>query len=68
RVSVRFANGRAETRSRFLFWSSYPEPGPGSVILVPAENPEYRRDWATILPPVLSGLGSIAALIIAVTR
>src|SRR5690606_5267152 len=68
RVSVRYANGRAQTKPRFLFFSSSPEPGPGSVILVPADDPSYRRDWVTILPPVLSGLGSIAALIIAVTR
>jgi hypothetical protein len=66
--SVRYANGTARTRSRFLFFSSYPEPGPGSTISVPSEDPEQRTDWAVLLGPIISGIGTVAALIIAVTR
>ncbi|MGE0160023.1 MAG: SLBB domain-containing protein [Gemmatimonadales bacterium] len=68
RVSVRYANGSARTRSKFLFVSSYPEPGPGSEVLVPVEPPSTDRDWVTILGPALSAVGSIVALIIAVSR
>ena len=31
RVSVRYANGSAQVKPGFLFFSSVPEPGPGSV-------------------------------------
>jgi len=68
RVSVRYANGSARTRSKFLLWSSYPEPGPGSEILVPAEVPGTNTPWWTVTGSLLSGIGSVAALIIAVWR
>jgi protein involved in polysaccharide export with SLBB domain len=68
RVSVRYANGQARTRSKFLFWSSYPAPGPGSEVLVPVEDPEAGFDWGAIVPPTVSALGTVTALIIAVTR
>jgi hypothetical protein len=67
-VSVRYANGGARTRSKFLFFSSYPEPGPGSSVLVPSKDPAAASQWATILGPIVSGVGTVAALIIAVTR
>jgi hypothetical protein len=65
---VRYANGSARTRSRFLFFSSYPEPGPGSEVLVPVEPEGQDGQWVTILGPALSAVGSIVALIIAVSR
>jgi polysaccharide export outer membrane protein len=68
RVSVRYANGSARTRSRFLFFSSYPTPGPGSEVVVPVEPPDADNDWVTIVGPALSAVGSIVALIIAVSR
>jgi protein involved in polysaccharide export with SLBB domain len=68
RVSVRYANGSARTRSRFLFFSSYPEPGPGSEVVVPVEPDGQDGQWVTILGPALSAVGSIVALIIAVSR
>jgi protein involved in polysaccharide export with SLBB domain len=67
-VSVRYANGSARTRSRFLFFSSYPEPGPGSEVLVPVEPTGEGDGWVTIVGPALSAVGSIVALIIAVSR
>jgi protein involved in polysaccharide export with SLBB domain len=66
RVSVRYANGSARTRSKFLFFSSYPEPGPGSEVLVPVEPEGAGTNWPAVLGPLLSGIGSVAALIIAV--
>jgi hypothetical protein len=68
RASVRYANGSASTRSKFLFWSSYPEPGPGSEIVVPVESPDTGSDWVMIVGPALSAVGSVVALIIAVSR
>jgi len=68
RVSVRYANGQARTRSTFLFWSSYPEPGPGSEVNVPVEDPNAGINWGAIVAPTISALGTITALIIAVTR
>jgi protein involved in polysaccharide export with SLBB domain len=65
-VSVRYANGSARTRSRFLFFSNYPDPGPGSEVSVPVEPPGGGTNWPAILGPLLSGVGSVAALIIAV--
>jgi len=68
RVSVRYANGSARTRSKFLFFSSWPSPGPGSEVLVPTKDPELGTDWVALLGPLVSAIGSVTALIIAVTR
>ncbi|HUF74658.1 MAG TPA: SLBB domain-containing protein, partial [Longimicrobiales bacterium] len=68
RTSVRYANGSARTRSKFLFFSSWPSPGPGSEVFVPAEIPGTGTEWYTILGPVVSAVGSVAALIIAVSN
>jgi len=68
RLSVRYANGQARTRSKFLFWSSYPEPGPGSEVVVPVKDPNAGIDWAAWVPTTVSALGTVTALIIAVTN
>ena len=68
RASVRFANGLARTRSKFLFWSSYPEPGAGSTISVPVQNPEDRFDTRGLITDMVAILGSIATVIVVVTR
>jgi protein involved in polysaccharide export with SLBB domain len=68
RVSVRYANGQARTRSKFLFWSSYPSPGPGSEVVVPVEDADAGINWEAIIAPMVSALGTVTALIIAVTR
>jgi protein involved in polysaccharide export with SLBB domain len=68
RVSVRYANGSARTRSRFLFISSYPTPGPGSEVLVPSRDPTIALQWIEILGPLVAAVGSVTALIIAVTN
>jgi polysaccharide export outer membrane protein len=68
RVSVRYANGQARTRSKFLFWSSYPSPGPGSEVLVPVKDPDAGINWESLIAPIISALGTVTALIIAVTR
>lgn len=64
RVSVRYANGLARTRSKFLFWSSYPEPGPGSVVTVPAKNLEDRFDTIGLVTNLVGILASLTTVIV----
>ena len=68
RTSIRFANGLAQTRSKFLFWSSYPEPGPGSIISVPAKDPADRLDKRGLIADMVAIIGSIATMIVVVSR
>ena len=68
RTSVRFASGLTRTRSKFLFWSSYPEPGPGSTISVPAKDPSDRLDTRGLITDIVAIAGSVATMIVVVTR
>ena len=68
RTSVRYANGLARTRSKFLFWSSYPEPGPGGVISVPAKDPADRRDTRGLIADIVAITGSITTILIIALR
>jgi len=67
-VSVRYANGTARIRTKSLFFSSSPRPGPGSTILVPAKDPEDRVNLTPIVAAVAQILTATATLIIALTR
>ena len=68
RVSVRYANGLAQTRSKFLFWSSYPAPGPGSVVTVPAKDPADQFDTIGLITNLVGILGSLTTVIVVLTR
>ena len=68
RSSVRYANGLAQTRSKFLFWSSYPEPDAGSVISVPAKDPNDRLDTVTFVTTLVGVLSSLATTLVVITR
>lgn len=68
RTSVRYANGSARTRSKFLFFSSWPQPGPGSTVFVPARPPGDRFDVAGLVTGLVSVLGSITTVIVVLTR
>jgi polysaccharide export outer membrane protein len=68
RVSVRYANGMAQTRSKFLFWSSYPEPGPGSIVAVPTKDPLAGTDVAQMITNVVGILSSLMTVIVVLTR
>ena len=68
RVSVRYANGLARTRSKFLFWSSYPEPGPGSMVTVPAKDPAAGTDVTGLITSVVGILSSLTTVIVVLTR
>ena len=68
RVSVRYANGLARTPSSFLFWTSYPTPGPGSVVSVPARDPGNRFDTIGLITNLVGILGSLTTVIVVLTR
>ena len=68
RTSVRYANGSAQTRSKFLLFSSWPTPGPGSEVFVPEKIPGTGGGFGQYVGPLVSVVGSVTALIIAVTR
>ena len=61
---MRYANGSAELRDKFLFWSSYPTPGPGSVVTVPTEDRGDRIDWRGLIRDVVAIAGSLTTLIV----
>ncbi len=67
-VSVRFANGEVRARRSGLFGGE-PKPGPGSEVLVPAEDPSARRtDYVTLFGAIAQILASTVAIIVVVTR
>jgi protein involved in polysaccharide export with SLBB domain len=68
RVSVRYANGEVRTKSKFLFVSSSPTPGPGSEVFVPARDPTDKTDWVSIAGSFAQILASTVAIIVVVTR
>jgi hypothetical protein len=69
RTVVRFANGSARTRGRFLFFASWPEPGPGAEVFVPVKTPKPSGNWLPIMATVASILASTASVVvIALTR
>jgi protein involved in polysaccharide export with SLBB domain len=68
RTVVRLANGSARNRSKFLFWSSWPEPGPGADIFVPGKTPKEAMNWLPVLAAITSMLASTASVVIALTR
>lgn len=69
RVSVRYADGTARVRSRFLFFTSYPTPGPGSTIVVPTE-PEGQpgTPWPVIFGGIAQVLSAVTTILLVVQR
>lgn len=62
RVHVRYANGSARVKSKFLIFSSEPKPGPGSIITVPMK-PEGEPFKPT---EFFASLAQIAASVVAI--
>lgn len=68
-TSVRFANGEVRTRSKFLLFTSWPNPDPGGEVFVPAKEPSERRDWTGVLAAtaaLASVMASLVAIVVAV--
>jgi protein involved in polysaccharide export with SLBB domain len=67
-TAVRLANGLAQTRSKFLFWSSWPTPDAGSVITVPAKPQAPPVDRTQLITSLVAIIGSITTSIIVISR
>jgi protein involved in polysaccharide export with SLBB domain len=67
-VSVRFANGEVRTRRHGLFGGE-PKPGPGSEVLVPAEDPSARRtDYVALFGAIAQILASVVTIAVVATK
>jgi len=68
RVSVRYANGSARVKSKFLIFGSSPAPGPGSVVTVPSRLPGEPFNVTQFLGSLAQMLASTVAIIVIATR
>lgn len=68
-VSVRFANGEVRTRRGGLFGGGAPKPGPGSEVLVPAEDINARRtDYVSLFGAIAQILASVVTIAVVATK
>jgi protein involved in polysaccharide export with SLBB domain len=69
RAFVAQPNGDVESRSRhFLFFQNDPEPRAGSVVTVPARDPNDRKDYTAMAGAIAQVLASIVAIVVVATR
>ena len=69
RVYVRFANGHTEVKKKnWGIVSSSPEPGPGSTVVVAAEDPADRTDVRGIIGDVAQIVAAVATVLIVALR
>ncbi len=64
---VVYANGKAATTKRFLFFKSYPKIFPGSEIVVP-KKPEKKTLSTGEIIGISSAMASLAGVVIAILR
>lgn len=62
-----YANGKAATAKRFLFFKSYPQVKPGSEIIVP-KKPEKKGMTTGEIIGISSAMASLAGVVIAILR
>jgi len=67
-VSVRYANGDARTRTRWLFVSSKPTPGPGSEVFVPVKPPGEKTSVVALLGGIAQILTSVVTILVVTRR
>jgi protein involved in polysaccharide export with SLBB domain len=69
KVSVRFADGTAQVKSRnLLFFTSSPTPGPGSTVTVPVQAATEPFNTTAFLSSVAQILASSVAIVVLATR
>ena len=68
RTSVRYANGEVRTPSKFLFFKSKPQPGPGSEVFVPTKDLTRHTDYVALFGAIAQILASTVAIIVVATR
>jgi protein involved in polysaccharide export with SLBB domain len=59
-------NGKVESRRGIA--SADPRPQPGSQVFVPEKDASNRRDFSLMIPAIASALGSLVAIVVAITR
>jgi len=67
RASVRYANGSARVKSRFLFFGSSPTPGPGSTVTVPLAREREPFNVTQFVGTLAQVLASTVAIVVLVT-
>jgi protein involved in polysaccharide export with SLBB domain len=68
-VWVQQANGKVESRHKQAwFFTSSPDPLPGSRVFVPARDPNAKRDWAQVLGTTAQVLGSLVTILVVLNR
>jgi polysaccharide export outer membrane protein len=68
-VSVRFANGEVRTRRHGLFGGGVPKPGPGSEVLVPAQDPTvHKTDYVALFGAIAQILASAVTIAVVATK
>lgn len=61
--------GKLESvRKRFLLPDGNPTPAPGAVVVVPARDPNARKDWAGLLGSIAQILASTVAIVVVATK
>lgn len=68
RASVRYANGSAAVKRRFLFFGSSPKPGPGSMVFVPERADDDRVDFVALFGSIAQILAAAVTVIVVVGR
>ncbi len=67
RAYVIHANGDIKTTKRFLFFKSYPEVKPGSVILIPNKPENIRKISTQEVIAITTGLATLGVLVKSLT-
>jgi protein involved in polysaccharide export with SLBB domain len=68
RIYVLYANGKAASARRFLFFKNYPVIKPGTEIIVPAKPENKNRLTTGEFLAISSALASLAGVVIAILR
>jgi protein involved in polysaccharide export with SLBB domain len=68
RISVRYANGSAQVTRKHLFFSTAPEPLPGSVVTVPAKPEGEPLNVTQLMGSIASILAETVAIIAIAVR
>ena len=63
RTSVRYANGEVRTPSKFLFFKSKPQPGPGSEVFVPVRDTTERVNYTSLFTSIVQIIASTVTAI-----
>jgi protein involved in polysaccharide export with SLBB domain len=66
KIYILYANGKAKTTKRFLFYKNFPTVKPGSEIIVPAKQEKKNKLTPAEIIGISSALASLAGVVIAI--